>query len=374
MNKKPIKILLIEDDKDDYILLKKILLKSKEKQYVLEWEASYEKGLTILNSNKFDIAFIDYQLGEVNGIEIIKKARLKGCSRPIILLTGLNESEIDIQALKAGADDYLSKGQITIELLDRAIRYAIERKKAENEREKLLREQIQRRELDKRKDEFIGIASHELKTPVTSIKVYAQTLGIRFKKANDHKSAELIDKMDSQLNRLTKLIADLLDVTKIQGGKLQFDLEVFNFNELVGEITEEMQRTTEKHTIIKELSSAIDIYGDKGRIGQVITNLLSNAIKYSPHADKIVISSSVDNNAIIFSVQDFGIGIPEEAQSKVFQRFYRSKNSGMETYPGLGLGLYISSEIINRHNGSFWLESKVGKGCTFSFSLPLTQK
>ncbi|UJS17049.1 MAG: ATP-binding protein [Candidatus Jettenia sp.] len=239
-----------------------------------------------------------------------------------------------------------------------------ERKKAEEEQ----------RRLERQKDEFIGIASHELKTPVTSIKAYAQILQHRFQKAGDMKSAGMVGKMDAQIDKLTSLIGDLLDITKIEGGKLQFHEELFDFNELIGEIAEEMQRTTTQHTLVQQLAKAKTIAGDRGRIGQVITNFLSNAIKYSPHADTIIIKTKTDKERVTLYVQDFGCGISKEDQEKVFERFYRVVTSGPESHAGIGLGLYIASEIIKHHNGKIWVESEKGKGSTFCFSLPLKQR
>ena len=226
-------------------------------------------------------------------------------------------------------------------------------------------------ELSQQKDEFIGIASHELKTPVTSIKGYAQLLERRFRKAGDESSAELLKKMDTQLDKLTTLIADLLDITKIESGKLLFHPSVFDFNELIKEIAEEMQHTTTKHSIVLHLSSSVTLYADRDRIGQVLINLLTNAIKYSPAADTITVKTVHQDEAIITSVQDYGIGIPSEKQQHIFERFFRVEGETQIIYPGLGLGLYISAEFVKRHNGSIWVESEEGKGTTFSFSLPL---
>ncbi len=232
----------------------------------------------------------------------------------------------------------------------------------------------QRKLLERQKDDFISIASHELKTPVTSIKSFAQVLQLKFKKEGNSKAVELLGKMDAQVNKLTHLIGDLLDVTKLESGRVQFNENNFSFDDLVFELVEEMQRTTEKHTIILEGKTKKKMYGDKERIGQVLTNLLSNAIKYSPHTDKIMVHSSVDKGIVTVCVQDFGVGIPKEKQNKVFERFFRVSGPGKDTYPGLGLGLYISSEIIKRQGGRIWVESKVGKGSIFCFSLPLRHR
>lgn len=235
--------------------------------------------------------------------------------------------------------------------------------------------EIERRiKLEKQKDEFMGIVSHELKTPVTSLKAFTQVLKSKFQKEGNLKSAEYLAKMDTQINKLTGLIEDLLDVTKVQGGKFQFHESYFHFDEVVDEVIEEVQRTTEKHTIIKKGSARKKIFGDRDRIGQVITNLLTNAIKYSPNANTIIVKLSADKNELVFSVEDFGVGISKNEQSHLFERFYRASGVQQETYPGLGLGLYISAQIVQRHGGRIWVESKKNEGSTFSFTLPVKNK
>lgn len=227
----------------------------------------------------------------------------------------------------------------------------------------------QRKRLERQKDEFISIASHELKTPVTSIKSFAQVLYMRFKKIGNEEAAQLIKKMDAQVDKLTKLIIDLLDVTKVQAGKIQFNEQRFIIDELVEETVEELQRTTEKHRILIKGSTKGEVYVDRERIGQVLTNLIANAIKYSPQSDKIIIHLSSNKQKITVCVEDFGVGIPKEVQEKVFERFFRVP--GKDTFPGLGLGLYISSEIVKRSGGEIWVESEEGKGSSFCFTLPV---
>lgn len=229
----------------------------------------------------------------------------------------------------------------------------------------------ERKRLESQKDEFISIASHELKTPVTSIKSFGQVLRVRFKKEGNDSAAELLGKMDAQVNKLTNLIGDLLDVTKIETGHVQHNNNYFEFDDLVTELVEEMQRTTDKHALLQKGKTNKRIYADRERIGQVLTNLISNAIKYSPHTDKIIIHSSTGNGNVKVCVEDFGVGIPKEKLDKVFERFFRVSGPGKDTFPGLGLGLYISSEIVKRQNGRIWVESTVGKGSVFCFTLPI---
>ncbi len=228
-----------------------------------------------------------------------------------------------------------------------------------------------RKELERQKDEFMGVVSHELRTPVTGIKAFGQVLQRRFAKSGDESAADLLGKMDAQINRLTTLVDDLLDVTKIEGGKLRFNQDDFYFDDLIDEVIEEIQRTTEKHHIERIGAAKGLVFGDRPRIGQVVTNLLTNAIKYSPNADRIIVTTTADSDDVTLCVRDFGIGIPQDRQPRIFERFYRVM--GNETIPGIGLGLYISAEIIRRQGGDIWVESEEGKGSTFCFRLPLQE-
>lgn len=228
-----------------------------------------------------------------------------------------------------------------------------------------------RKRLEEQKDEFIGVATHELKTPVTSIKAYSQVLQKIFHDKGDINSEELLAKMNGQVNKLIELITDLLDITKIQTGKLRFSERHFDFNEMANEIVEEVQRISFERKIVIEFDRTKTVYGDRDRIGQVITNFLTNAIKYSSHKEKVIVKTRVNQKYLAFYVKDFGIGIPKQKQNKVFERFYRVRETDERTPTGLGLGLYISSEIIKRHKGEIGVKSSLNKGSTFYFNLPL---
>ena len=226
------------------------------------------------------------------------------------------------------------------------------------------------KELEQQKDNFLGAVSHELKTPVSSIKAYGQLLETMFRSRGDPKAAELLGKMGAQIDRLDDLIADLFDVTKVYSGRLQFHEDYFDFNQLVVEKVEEMQHVSEKHQMIKKLNSVNKVFGDRERIGQVLTNFISNAIKYSPNADKIIIATSSNKTTTTLCVSDSGIGIRETNLERVFEQFFRVNGPESNTFPGLGLGLYISSEIIKREGGKIWVKKNKGKGSIFCFSLP----
>jgi len=230
------------------------------------------------------------------------------------------------------------------------------------------------RESEARKDEFISMASHELKTPLTSLKGFTNLLQRRLAKQGDKQALHFLARMEEQLDKLTKLVSDLLDVTKMQTGKLEFREERFFLNELVRETLENLQGTTETHHLQLEEVTDVQVPGDKDRLGQVLINLLTNAIKYSPEADTVIVRVSADEHNAIVSVQDFGIGIAETHQEKIFERFYQVNDDTEKTFRGLGIGLYISSQIVRGHHGRLWVESAKGAGATFYVTLPLARE
>jgi PAS domain S-box-containing protein len=223
--------------------------------------------------------------------------------------------------------------------------------------------------LNAKKDEFIGLASHELKTPVTSISGYLQIIERGLPAGDKHKN--FIGKALSQVGKLTTLISDLLDVSKIQTGKLPFSYTQFDVVELLADVTEMMQQSYNSHKIeLNYSTNPIIIKADHQRIEQVIINLITNAAKYSPGTDKIIITAKVSGNKLQVAVKDFGIGIAKDQQERIFSRFYRVENLASHM-SGLGIGLYICHEIIERHKGKMWVDSELGQGSTFSFELPL---
>lgn len=228
-------------------------------------------------------------------------------------------------------------------------------------------------ELMHKKDEFMSIASHELKTPITSLKGSLQLAQRLLSKSENKVLTGFIDKAEHQTEKLTVLVNDLLDVTKIQEGKMLLNYSTFDVVAMIKECVDDVRAQKIKHQIIILDDCPIEIHADRARLEQVVNNFLTNAIKYSPHADEVKISCVVDDGELKVSVQDFGIGIPADKQQFLFDRFYRVQESSVN-FSGLGLGLFISAEIIKRHHGEVGISSEMGKGATFWFSLPLNKK
>lgn len=221
-------------------------------------------------------------------------------------------------------------------------------------------------ELNRIKDEFIQVASHELKTPLTSIKAYLQLLESESESEN---TKHHLQKTLNLIKKLNNLVSDMLDVSRIQLGKLLLDSSTFHLEELLAESIDNLRYHT-SHTILREGNAeGLYIKGDKGRLEQVIVNLVDNAIKYSPKADQVIIAVDKQKDDVIISVRDFGFGIDPKYQAQIFEQFFRIDHSFY--LPGMGLGLYIAHDLVTRHNGKMWVKSEPGKGSTFYFSLPI---
>ena len=219
-----------------------------------------------------------------------------------------------------------------------------------------------------KKDEFMNIASHEMKTPLAATKGYLQLLEMTLDK--DTESTLYINKALGAVNRLNNLITELVEVGKLQNGKLDYKITFFDFNKMVDETIEDQRNTSTDYTIIKKGSATSEIKGDHGRLQQVVINMVNNAIKYSPDEKKIVVTTKEKNGQLIFSVKDRGIGISKENLEHIFKRYFRVEDQAMR-FQGMGIGLFISNEIIKRHHGKMWTESEIGKGSTFYFSIPV---
>jgi PAS domain S-box-containing protein len=231
----------------------------------------------------------------------------------------------------------------------------------------------ERKKLEQRKDEFISIASHELRTPLTSLKLMIQFLHRRLKKGCNLRIEENdLNRMEAQVDTLQRLIDDLLNVSTIQLGKFSYEDEPLNLDETIRGTVEMLQLSFPCHTLRMHSSTHQSIRCDRQRLEQVLTNLISNAVKYSPQADKVDISLTLSKACVCIQVRDYGIGIPEAYCGRIFERFNRGAyGTSEQAFPGLGMGLYITHEIVKHYGGDITVESEEGQGTTFSVTLPL---
>jgi PAS domain S-box-containing protein len=230
-----------------------------------------------------------------------------------------------------------------------------------------------RKELEQRKDDFINMASHELRNPLTVLKMQTQLVRRRLEKQSHHEAAAMLSLMEGPVKQLERLIAELLDVSKIQARRLVYRQERVDLDDLLREITDTMHHLHPSHTLLLRGAVQTNLLADRDRLGQVFTNLISNALKYSPGTQTIEIDLDASEEAVRVSIRDHGLGIPREQREKIFERFYRITGSRQGAIPGLGMGLYIVEEIVKHYGGTITVESEVGKGSTFTVTLPKTR-
>lgn len=238
----------------------------------------------------------------------------------------------------------------------------------------ITRDITQDRALERKKEDYIGIASHELKNPITTLSLYAELLGKRLELDRDKKNLHMLRDIQSQTSRLVTLIDDLFIAGKLEVGTLELHKEVFDLNTLVTKIVRDFQQGTKTHKIICKANGIREVRADQNRITQVIINLLTNAVKYSPRADTVLVGIEHRRKKCTISIQDFGPGIGKNDRRDIFTRFFRSAGATAGSVSGSGLGLYISKGIIQKHRERLWVESSKGKGSTFFFTLSTASK
>lgn len=365
-------ILIVDDSPENIISLKKVLEKN---DFEVDTAFSGEEALKKILKKSYVLIILDVQMPGMDGFEVAEaiSGYSKAKETAIIFLSAATANvKLITRGYSSGGLDYISKPvDMNILLLKVKTFYRIyEQSRALNEMQTALRAEIEfRKEAERKKDEFISIASHELKTPMTSIKGYIQLLERSLDKNDIETVRTRLHKVQSQVEKLNILIADLLDISKIESGKLKFNKQYFCFNDLLDHIIEMMQQSHPNINIIKKGSALQKIYGDEMRIEQVIINFMTNAIKYAPDSKEIEIISELRGDELYFAVRDFGIGMSEEHQEKIFEKFYRIEESS-ERFQGLGIGLYICYEIIDRHDGEIGATSILNEGSTFYFKIP----
>lgn len=366
-------ILIVDDTPENLISLKKVLEKHG---FEVDTASSGEEALKKVLRNAYVLIILDVQMPGMDGFEVAEAIAgySKAKETAIIFLSAVNtELNFITKGYSSGGLDYITKPvDMNILLLKVKTFYRIyEQSRKLIEIQKTLLEEIEtRKRAERKKDEFISIASHELKTPLTSVKGYVQLLQRSIDKGDIPTVKRHLQKAQVQLEKLNDLIADLLDISKIESGKLKFNKKYFDINLLLDNIVEIIQQSNPDFKIIKRGEVTKEVFADEMRIEQVIINFLTNAIKYSPGTSEVQINVALENDEVTVAVRDFGIGIAPEQQQNVFDKFYRVEETAIH-FQGLGIGLYISSEIIKRHQGVVGVNSIFGEGSEFYFRIPL---
>jgi signal transduction histidine kinase len=368
------KILVVDDEQSVATTIKAILqLDGNEVTAV----TTGKDALAQLREHEFDVVLTDLRLDDLDGIEILRETQKLWPDTVSIMLTGYASLESAVTALRSGAYDYLIKPS-DVDELRATIGRAIERRRL---RQRL----VELEQLDKLKTQFLSMASHELRTPLTAVSGFMQIARRRMSRmarADDipqpwrdeaQKSDDTLEMANRQAKKLARLIDELLDVSRLQQGRVEMRLAEIDLADVVREVAERMRLLSKGHQIETEIAGAAPIVADRDRIEQVFENLVGNAIKYSPDNGRINVSLRVNGTHALVSVRDQGIGVAPGEVEKIFGLFYRSPDPRADHVGGLGLGLYISREIVSRHHGRLWAERNADTGTTFFVNLPLAQ-
>ncbi len=363
-----IKLLLIEDDEDDYIITRDLLEDIASDRYRLDWAQDLDTARDLLQLNAHDVCLMDYALGAVDGISLLKEAQTLGFTRPIIMLTGQDDDVLDQQALAAGAVDYLVKSVLTKSRLERAIRYAVARREMELERIERLRAESENRA----KSEFLAHLSHELRTPLTSILGYTDLL----LRQPQHKVVEYLNIIKRNGHHLLSLLNDVLDLSKIEAGKLDIEDQMVDLPQLLNDLYHLLRVRAEDKDI--QLCFGADggipwlVRTDPTRLRQILLNILGNAIKFTDQG-KVEMEIDVVGEAptvlLEFRIRDTGVGIAPDDLPRLFKPFSQAQLGDEHRHEGTGLGLAISHRLAQRLGGDIKVDSTPGQGSCFTVTV-----
>ncbi len=377
----PIRVLLVDDDRDDYVLTRSLFAEIPGNPFQLSWVSSYEAGLEAICAGEHDLYLFDYQLGEKTGLDLLAEARCKGCAGAVVLLTGQVVHEIDLAAMQGGAADFLDKSRLDATLLERSLRYALQQKRYEAELERKVKERTEElaranaalREADLRKDEFLATLAHELRNPLAPIRNALEIM--RLSADNPQAMLQTRQMMERQVHQLVRLIDDLLDVSRITRGKLNLSLEKLKLQDVLEAALEISKPILDKARLtvsVTGVETPIRVTGDRVRLAQVFTNLLNNAAKYTEPEGHVSIDVRQELTQVVVVVKDNGVGIPAEVLPRIFELFTQVDHNLDRSQGGLGIGLALVRRLVEMHGGTVHAESEgVGRGATFTLRLPL---
>lgn len=369
--RKDIRVLVVEDDEDDWLITSKIFSKIKNSPYIVEWAPTYDEAKRMIESDSHDLYLIDYRLGEHTGTDLLQLAHPETRRQPFILMTGVSDDDLEWKSLKLAAADYLVKGSFDAVTLSRTLSYALQRKYIEQQRI----DQIV--ELNRAKEDFISIASHQLRTPATGVKQYLGMVLEGFAGNVPETQQPLLAQAYESNERQLRIINDLLKVAQVDSGKMRLKLGDVNINDLIKQVVDEQQST------IKERGQRIEITyapgapvavfdGDAMRM--VFENIIDNASKYSEADTIISILVEDSEDTIHVTISDQGVGIDADDVPNLFQKFTRIDNSLSKKVGGTGLGLYWARSIIDMHDGTIEYRANKPVGSTFKICLPKQQQ
>lgn len=361
-------ILLVDDDEDDYLIIRNLLAKIPESPFKVEWVSTPEQAKVVIGQSRHDIYLIDYRLGTENGLELLSGFDLVQRPEPFIILTGAGDERVERKAMKMGVADYLVKGSLDSELLSRVLNYSLQRKFIEAQRVHQLME------INRSKDEFIALASHQLRTPATAVKQYVGMILEGYAGDITPEQQKFLQSAYESNERQIQVVNDILRVAKLDLKKITLKRVPTDMGALLDDMLRDMESlfaSREQQLKFEKPAEAVMANVDGEYIRMAIGNIIDNASKYTPHGKTVCISvTSDETNKARIVIEDEGVGIAKKDLDKLFKKFSRIDNPLSVKVGGTGLGLYWSNEVIQLHNGSIDVLSEQDRGTTFDILLP----
>lgn len=380
-----VKILLIEDNLASARLLQEFLMQAQSQEFNLVHVKRLGEALQELSQCNYDVILLDLTLPDSEGLSSLPPLIGQAPSTPIVVLTNTNDEELAIEAVRQGAQDYLVKRQVNVDVLVRSLRYAIERKQVlESLRtvnqtlqirvEERTAELVKAKELNQFKSEFVSMLSHDIRNPLNTILLAAGLLQNHDEKLTKEKKFNHLQMIRLAIKNMAQLLDEVTFIGKADSGRLRCELVCLDLEAFCRQLVNEAQLTAnDKHLslMFASFGQLGEALWDESLLRHILGNLLSNAIKYSLPGGMVRFELIGQEEAVIFRVQDWGIGIPEENQKRLFEPFRRADNVG--NIPGTGLGLAIAKKCVEAHGGEIVVNSQVGVGTTFTVTLPLLE-
>lgn len=368
----PVRVLAIDDDLADLELLRRTLERMGDPPVRVKTYHLPEEGIAEIAQCPPDVVLLDFQLGPVTALEVFERIRTLAPGVPVIVLTGRGDEETAARVMRAGIADYLPKDKVKAESLRRSIVNVLEKHRLRRDLERTVRN------LRLRNEEIRGfyhVLSHELRTPLTSAREYVSMVLDGLAGPVNEEQQEFLGTAKRSCDQLVRFLNDLLDVTRMETGKLALDREERPVEPILQHVVAGFAPKAHRQEIDLRAETAPGLpllFVDEGRIVQVLSNLVGNALKFTPLGGTITLSATRDaaTAGVRISVTDTGRGIERERIPRVFDRLYQARDSDREIRGGLGLGLHICRELIRGHGGEIDVESEVGRGSTFTFVLP----
>ena len=372
----PVRILLVEDNPGDARLLRETLRDARSLDFRLVHAETLKQGVEAVTGEGCDVVLLDLSLPDAHGLETVERMLAAAPTLPIIVLTGLADETIAVHAVHAGAQDYLVKGTVEGGTLARAIRYAMERKRLEGERARLLcNEQDARAAAEaavRARDDVLRVVAHDIGNSLSAVKIHAmvleRTLGADPAQDEARRRTQAIRHLTQQMDRLRQ---DLLDVAAIEAGRLSFEPADVVVREVVQDVAATLSGAALEKALTLEVAIPPElpsVWVDAERLHQVLSNLLGNAVKFTPPGGRVSVTAREEDAVVRISVADTGPGIPAEHLPQVFDRFWQARSTRRA---GAGLGLAIARGIVEAHGGDMGVRSEPGAGSTFFFTLPV---